>query len=81
LENNPLTKEKPNDRLVRVVNVVSKSEGDLADSVAGRNIGISKPEVLAVLEATIRITPSKEVNEKEKAHSAGIFVAVCVSAR
>jgi hypothetical protein len=55
LEPNLLTKEKPNDRYARVVNVQSMTESDLAEAVAGRNIGISKAEALAMLEATSEI--------------------------
>jgi hypothetical protein len=55
LENNLLTKDKPNDRRARVVNVHSYSENDLAEAIARRNIGISKPEALAMLEAASEI--------------------------
>jgi hypothetical protein len=41
----------PNDRRARVVNVQSRSESDLAEAIAKRNIGISKAEALAMLEA------------------------------
>jgi hypothetical protein len=46
LENNLLTKDKPNDRYARVVNQRSRTENDLADAIARRNIGISKAEAL-----------------------------------
>jgi hypothetical protein len=55
LEMNHLTKEKPNDRYARVVNVQSKTEADLAEAIARRNLGISKAEALAMLEATAEI--------------------------
>jgi hypothetical protein len=40
LEMNHLTKEKPNDRYARVVNIQSKTEADLAEAIARRNLGI-----------------------------------------
>jgi hypothetical protein len=55
LENNLLTKDKPNDRRARVVNQHSYTENDLAEAIARRNIGISKPEALAMLEAAAEI--------------------------
>jgi hypothetical protein len=55
LENNLLTKDKPNDRYARVVNQHSYTEEDLAAVIARRNIGISKPEALAMLEAASEI--------------------------
>ncbi|MDR1369123.1 MAG: DUF4469 domain-containing protein [Dysgonamonadaceae bacterium] len=55
LENNHLTKEKPNDRYARVVNVQSFTEADLAEAIARRNLGISKAEALAMLEAAAEI--------------------------
>jgi hypothetical protein len=55
LENNALTKEKPNDRRARVVNQHSYTESDLADAIARRNMGISRPEALAMLEAASEI--------------------------
>jgi hypothetical protein len=55
LENNLLTKDKPNDRRARVVNVHSYTEDDLAIAIAKRNMGISKPEALAMLEAASEI--------------------------
>lgn len=55
LENNLLTKDKPNDRYARVVNQHSYTEEDLAEAIARRNIGISKPEALAMLEAEAEI--------------------------
>jgi hypothetical protein len=54
LEDNPLT-EDPNDRTARVVNTQPYNEEDLADAIAKRNIGISKSETLAVLEAAADI--------------------------
>jgi hypothetical protein len=50
LEDNFLTPDE-NDRRARVVNVRSYSEEDLAEAIARRNIGISKSEALAMLEA------------------------------
>jgi hypothetical protein len=50
LSNNPLTKDE-NDRMARVVNQRTHTESDLADALARRNIGVSKPEALAILEA------------------------------
>jgi hypothetical protein len=55
LENNALTEEKPNDRRARVVNTHSYREEDLAEAIARRNMGISKPEALAMLEAVAEI--------------------------
>jgi hypothetical protein len=55
LENNPLTKENLNDRRARVVNVHSYTEEDLAEAIAKRNMGISKPEALAMLAAATEI--------------------------
>jgi hypothetical protein len=52
---NHLTKEKTNDRYARVVNVLSKTEADLAEAIARRNLGISKAEALAMLEAAAEI--------------------------
>jgi hypothetical protein len=54
LENNRLTKTESN-RLARVVNVRSKTENDLVEALANRNIGISKAEALAMLEAALEI--------------------------
>ena len=51
LDDNPLTKDNPNDRRARVVNQRTYTEVDLAEAIAGRNIGISKLESLAGLEA------------------------------
>jgi hypothetical protein len=45
----------PNDRYARVVNVQSRSESDLAEAISRRNIGISKAEALAMLEAASEI--------------------------
>jgi hypothetical protein len=50
-----LTKDVPNDRNARVVNVRSYSEIDLAEAISKRNMGISKAEALAMLEATSEI--------------------------
>jgi hypothetical protein len=55
LEYNSLTKDKPNDRRARVVNQRSYTEEELSAAIAGRNIGISKPEALAMLEAEAEI--------------------------
>jgi hypothetical protein len=55
LEDNLLTPKDPNDRYARVVNVQSRSESDLAEAVSRRNIGISKAEALAMLEAASEI--------------------------
>jgi hypothetical protein len=55
LEDNLLTPKEPNDRRARVVNVHSYSESDLAEAIARRNIGISKAEALAMLEAASEI--------------------------
>lgn len=55
LENNLLTKDKPNDRYARVVNVHSYTEEDLAELIVRRNIGISKAEALAMMEAEAEI--------------------------
>jgi hypothetical protein len=55
LEDNLLTKKDANDRFARVVNVHSFTESDLAEAIARRNLGISKPEALAMLEAAAEI--------------------------
>jgi hypothetical protein len=55
LESNPLTKERPNDRRARVVNQHSYTESDLADAIVRRNMGISRPEALSMLEAMAEI--------------------------
>jgi hypothetical protein len=55
LEDNLLTPKEPNDRRARVVNVQSRSESDLAEAISRRNIGISKAEALAMLEAASEI--------------------------
>jgi hypothetical protein len=55
LEDNLLTPKDPNDRRARVVNVQSRSESDLAEAISRRNIGISKAEALAMLEAASEI--------------------------
>jgi hypothetical protein len=55
LENNPLTKDKLNDRYARVVNVHSYTQNDLAEAISKRNLGISKAEALAMLEAAAEI--------------------------
>jgi hypothetical protein len=55
LENNVLTSQDPNDRYARVVEVRTRTQNDLAQAVADRNMGISKPEVLAMLEAQAEI--------------------------
>ncbi|MDR0682525.1 MAG: DUF4469 domain-containing protein [Dysgonamonadaceae bacterium] len=55
LESNFLTEKKSNDRWARVVNTHSYSEEDLAEAIARRNMGISKPEALAMLEAATEI--------------------------
>ncbi|MDR0700015.1 MAG: DUF4469 domain-containing protein [Tannerella sp.] len=55
LENNILTQKEPNDRYARVVEVRTRTQEDLAQAVADRNMGISKPEVLAMLEAQAEI--------------------------
>jgi hypothetical protein len=55
LEDNLLTEDKANDSYARVVNVRSLTDNDLAEAIAERNLGISKPEVLAMLEACAQI--------------------------
>ncbi|MDR0768585.1 MAG: DUF4469 domain-containing protein [Dysgonamonadaceae bacterium] len=50
LANNPLTKDT-NDRLARVVNQITHTDSDLANELVERNIGISKPEAVALIEA------------------------------
>jgi hypothetical protein len=55
LTENLLTKDKPNDRRAQVVNQRTHTESDLADAIAHRNIGVSKPEALAILEARSEI--------------------------
>jgi hypothetical protein len=55
LENYSLSKENLNDRRARVVNQHSYTESDLADAIVRRNMGISRPEALAMLEALSEI--------------------------
>lgn len=55
LENNILTQNDPNDRYARVVEVRTRTEEDIAEAIAKRNLGISKPEVLAMSEARAEI--------------------------
>ena len=55
LENHLLKKDRPGERYARAVNVRSYTEQDLAEAIAGRNMGISKPEALAMLEAIAEI--------------------------
>jgi nucleoid DNA-binding protein len=50
----PLIKD-PNDRIARVVNQRTHTDSDLADALANRNIGVSKPEALALIEAITEI--------------------------
>jgi hypothetical protein len=71
LEENLLTKDKPNDRRARVVNVRSYTENDLAAAIAKRNIGISKPEALAMLEAAAEI----QLDWLEAGHSINLRLA------
>ncbi|MDR0768295.1 MAG: DUF4469 domain-containing protein [Dysgonamonadaceae bacterium] len=54
LANNPLTKNE-NERLARVVNQRTHTDSDLANALASRNIGVSKPEALALIEAITEI--------------------------
>jgi hypothetical protein len=54
-KDNPLTSQDPNDRIALVVNGRSHSASDLAEAIAKRNIGISKVEALAILEAATEI--------------------------
>ncbi|MDR0729224.1 MAG: DUF4469 domain-containing protein [Prevotellaceae bacterium] len=55
LEKNLLTEDQPNDFRARPVNVRSMTEDDLADEIADANVGISKAEALALLEAQAMI--------------------------
>jgi hypothetical protein len=55
LKENLLTKGKPNDLRAQVVNQRTHAESDLAEAIAKRNIGVSKPEALAILEARAEI--------------------------
>jgi hypothetical protein len=55
LENNILTTKDLNDRYARVVEVRTRTQDDLAQAIADRNMGISQPEVLAMLEAQAEI--------------------------
>jgi hypothetical protein len=55
MEDNLLTPQEPSDRRARVVNVHSYNETDLAEAIARQNIGISKPEALAMIEAMSEI--------------------------
>jgi hypothetical protein len=56
MEYNHLTKQDPNDLYARVVNAQSRDKTDLARAIAERNIGISMPEALAMIEALDEIT-------------------------
>jgi nucleoid DNA-binding protein len=51
LEENLLTSQEPNDRCARVVNVRSYNGNDLIERIAKSNIGISKAEAAAMVEA------------------------------
>jgi hypothetical protein len=51
MEDNLLTPQNPNDRSARVVNGRSYTAKDLAEAISKSNIGISKAEALAMLEA------------------------------
>jgi hypothetical protein len=51
MEYNHLTKEEPNDQYARVVNARSRGKLELAKAISERNIGISMPEALAMIEA------------------------------
>jgi hypothetical protein len=62
LEENLLTKEKPNDYYARVVNVRSFTDTDLAEEIADSNVGISKAEALAMLETTSKIIMKRIVH-------------------
>ena len=55
LEKNLLTKDKPNDRYARPVNVKTHTQSDLAEAISRRNVGISKAEALAMLEMSSEI--------------------------
>jgi hypothetical protein len=55
LEDNVLTQKDPNDMYARVVNARSRTKADLAKAISERNIGISMPEALAMLEAAAEI--------------------------
>jgi hypothetical protein len=55
MTNYGLTKDKPNDCYARVVNVHSYTEEDVAEAIVRRNIGISKAEVLAMMQAVAEI--------------------------
>ncbi|MDR2087233.1 MAG: DUF4469 domain-containing protein [Dysgonamonadaceae bacterium] len=55
LEDLRLIKAKPGSRYARAVNVRSLTDDDLADAIARRNLGISKAEALAMLEAAAEI--------------------------
>jgi hypothetical protein len=56
MEYNHLTKQDPNDLYARIVNALTRDKTDLAKAVAERNIGISMPEALAMIEALDEIT-------------------------
>jgi hypothetical protein len=51
MEDNLLTRQEPNDQCARVVNARSRGKAELAKAIAERNIGISMPEALAMIEA------------------------------
>jgi hypothetical protein len=55
LKENLLNPQEPGERIALVVNARTHTESDLAEAIAKRNIGISKVEALAMLEAESEI--------------------------
>jgi hypothetical protein len=55
LEDNRLKKSGREGRCARVVSTRPYTENDLAEAISERNIGISKPEAIALLEAVAEI--------------------------
>jgi nucleoid DNA-binding protein len=51
LVNNPLTKDDKNDFRAQVINQEAYTEDDLANDLVEYNLGISKPQALATIEA------------------------------
>ncbi|MDR1562112.1 MAG: DUF4469 domain-containing protein [Dysgonamonadaceae bacterium] len=59
LEKNILSKDDEGDFIAQVVDRRTFTEKDIAEEIAGRNIGISKPEALAMLEALAEIVKDR----------------------
>ena len=76
-EENLLTKDKSNDRSAHVVNQHSYTEEDIAAAIAEGNIGISKAEALAALEAEAEIIKKWIAPSCRIANSAADSISIC----